>query len=773
MNLAVRVVILTALFVGINLLVSGEQRDSLSALIRNAKDEDAKVMLYLQLADSKENERVAALREAESLFKSNQNNAVGIETYLKFGNYFKQVNQKDSALFYFEKALGLSEIFNDQFYRGRSNQEIGNYYHWVGDQGKAYEYRNKAREIFTSMRDTFWLLPQLNFLAEIELSQSNIAKAERLFQDVINKGLHPRDQEAIAVATLGLGNINLIQKNFSGAFEYLKSARKILEQSDDSDKLPVVLNKLGAVYLEAGLDSLAMKMFGRAAQLNRSRDREVEAEADLGMATVLFRSGDSDGAMVEVTNAMTAVLETDDNRLYTAAALKKAEINFSQGDYPTAQILLEGALNIIEEKGPEIYKPDILELLARIYYRIGEKDKAAATSLKSLELAKARNNAELIQKNSFMLGQIMNEKGQFISASQMLLVSNQIKDSLSIEKNEELLKSAIIGYEVGKNSESVAVLNNVAGGRRTLIDKAGTDNRLQTLLIISIVLLVLLISFFSILILRGYRNNRKLYNDLMPGKNSENKSSELEKLAVLNNKIFSVISHDLRSPIISIKDSIDFLRQEGLDEETKQEALILSEELTEATLNLLDNLLGWAKNQKKRVDPKRIPVKICDEVRQIETLYRASFNKKEINFRAECSDNVVALADNELINLALRNLISNAVKFTPRGGEIIVKGEIFRNNVLVSVKDTGIGISKEDQQKILAIDTFFTKNGTENESGSGIGLKLVNEFVRVMGGELRIDSSPGQGSIFSFTLPCFDVKKNPSSHESFIKQTIN
>ena len=134
---------------------------------------------------------------------------------------------------------------------------------------------------------------------------------------------------------------------------------------------------------------------------------------------------------------------------------------------------------------------------------------------------------------------------------------------------------------------------------------------------------------------------------------------------------------------------------------------------------------------------------------------------------------MVAFADGEMVNLALRNLVSNAVKFTPRGGSIYISAEKFADKILVSVKDTGIGISREDQMKILTPDNFFTKNGTENESGSGIGLKLVNEFIKLMGGELKIESSPGQGSKFLFTLPSADVKKNPNPHEAFFKQTIN
>jgi signal transduction histidine kinase len=373
-----------------------------------------------------------------------------------------------------------------------------------------------------------------------------------------------------------------------------------------------------------------------------------------------------------------------------------------------------------------------------------------------------------------MLGQLMNEKGQYISASRFLLMSNQYKDSLRLKREDSKLKNAIFQFEMPSNDKITETNRTNKKWRNSINNKESANGRIQNLLLISIILLVVLITFFSILVFKGYRSKKNATYDFTGAdKDKSKETNELEKLAVLNNKIFSIISHDLRSPIISIKDSIEFLQQEDLDEETKQEALVMSEELTEATLNLLDNLLGWAKNQKKRVEPKKVHVNILTEIKQIEYLYKAAMNKKEINLTIDCDEQLAALADNELINLALRNLVSNAVKFTPRGGNIYISGEVFKNKILVSVKDTGLGISREDQLKILNPETFFTKNGTENESGSGIGLKLVNEFIKLMGGELKIESSMGQGSKFLFTLPRFITKKKSESHEKIFQHKIN
>jgi len=771
---AVRVISITALFIAFNLLTLGNQQDSLRELIRTTQDEETRAMLYLKLSEVQKTDRLDALKEAENIFKSNTNNTVGIETYLQLGNYFLSHTQPDSAIFYFEKALYLSELLNDRFYTARANQELGKYYLQQGNLLKACEYAQDAKTMFSAMKDTFWLLQQSNFLAGIEIEEGNIPKGKRLYDEVIRKGLSERDADAIALANYELGKIYLSHYNYSDAFQSFRTSKNIWEESDNSTNLAKIQNKLGAIYIAIGLDSLAYIILNESLDLNSENDPDISAETYLNLSEFYLSRNNFNEALSSVNNAISLANSNDNTFLYLSGIIKKANIFCIDKDFTESKNLIEGILPEIQENKFPGLKAEGLEIYSRVLLNLSLTNEASSAAAAAYEEANNNNNLEQIQKTAFILGQLMNERGQFISASRFLLLSNQYKDSLAIGQNDNTLKNTIYQYELANNQAVAGTVNDLPGSKRNnIFNKAGANNRIQNLLLISIVLLVILISFFSVLVFKGYRSSKKLYNDLKPGKAKESKNSELEKLAVLNNKIFSVISHDLRSPIISIKDSIDFLRQEDLDEETKRETLILSEELTEATLNLLDNLLGWAKNQKKQIEPKKLQVKILDEIKQIEYLYKASIIKKEINFTIECKNDVSALADTELINLALRNLVSNAVKFTPRGGNIHIAGETFEDHVLISVKDTGIGIPKEDQMKILSPDLFFTKNGTENESGSGIGLKLVNEFIKIMGGELKIESSPGQGSKFIFTLPAFPAKKNPKSTETFFKHTIN
>lgn len=773
MNLAVRVIFITALLLEINLLSLGSEQDSLREAIRQSSDADVKAMLYLKLSDQQKNDRFNALKEAENIFISNKNNEVGIETYLRLGDYYLSHADADSAVFYLKNALSLSELLKNRFYIARCNQELGKYSLQQGSLPDARQYAVKAKDIYLSLKDTAWLLKQINFIAGLEAADGRAAKAKQLYNEVWQKGIKPRDNNALATAGFGLAKIFIDVKNYNAAFTYLKTSRNIWEKTGNKEELAGTLNELGSVYLAIGLDSLAFTTIQKALNLNTDSNPNLTAEANLNLTAYYLNNNDFDEALNSVNIAIEKSNVAGNTSLNLKSIIKKADILCRTERFAEAKNLIDGALKIADKNNMHGLKAEGLEVYSRILLNVGDTDGAVKAAADALEEARTAMNPEQIQKNAFMLGKLMNSKGQFVSASRYLLLSNQYKDSLTFIQRNGKLRNAVFQYELASVGVSTKTPDSVNTQKSSILSRAGATNRVQNLLVISIALLVILISFFSILVFKGYRSNKKLYNDLNPGSNEINNKDELEKLAVLNNKIFSVISHDLRSPIVSIKDSIDFLRQEGLDEETKQEALILSEELTEATLNLLDNLLGWAKNQKKRVDPKKTEIKILDEIKQIEYLYKASLSKKEISLTIDCNEGVIALADNELINIALRNLVSNAIKFTPRGGSIHISGEAFNDKILVMVKDNGIGISKEDQSKILATDSFFSKNGTENESGSGIGLKLVNEYIKIMGGELKIESSPGQGSKFLFSLPAYPVKKKSESRDAFFKSNIN
>ena len=232
----------------------------------------------------------------------------------------------------------------------------------------------------------------------------------------------------------------------------------------------------------------------------------------------------------------------------------------------------------------------------------------------------------------------------------------------------------------------------------------------------------------------------------------QKQATELADLNVLNNKLFSIISHDLKTPMYALRNFFQNAKDLKLSAREVKEMLpdVISD--LNYTIGLMENLLHWAKSQMQsnEVRPQELDVnKLVNEVIQ---LLRLQADAKQIMIERKMEIATYAHADRDMVNLVLRNLLSNAIKYTKQGGRITIGSYEYESFTEVYVRDSGIGISIEEMQKINA-NSFYSTNGTSSESGTGLGLSLCREFLARNGGRMMIESEPGQGSTFSFTLP--------------------
>jgi len=238
-------------------------------------------------------------------------------------------------------------------------------------------------------------------------------------------------------------------------------------------------------------------------------------------------------------------------------------------------------------------------------------------------------------------------------------------------------------------------------------------------------------------------------------KEIEIQRDKLEKLNITKDKFLSIIAHDLRNPFHSILGFADLLEKkyDEIEDQMKKEYIQLIFESSQYAHNLLENLLQWSRSQTDAIkfNPSEILIsRIIDENLH---LLHASIEKKSLIINSEIDSNIIVYADKNMIDTIVRNLINNAIKFTPSGGRITFKNQDKNDFQAISISDTGIGIKAEDMPKLFNLDKFHTTPGTEGEAGTGLGLIICNEFIKKHGGELSVVSEPGKGTTFMFTLP--------------------
>lgn len=227
----------------------------------------------------------------------------------------------------------------------------------------------------------------------------------------------------------------------------------------------------------------------------------------------------------------------------------------------------------------------------------------------------------------------------------------------------------------------------------------------------------------------------------------------LQDTLTSRDRLYAIIAHDLRSPLAAIRMMLNLLRDKGIHTPNFDLLITQLSDSTNQTYDLLENLLLWSKSQLGDIVPDKHVFRLEPFLNGLQRLFALSAQKKKLNLRLSVDPALQVRADRDMLKTVIRNLLSNAIKFTPNGGLITILADEQPEEVLITVSDTGIGISEESYVKIFDNKERITTFGTQDEKGSGLGLSLCFDFIEKQGGRLSVDSQEGKGSSFRIHLP--------------------
>lgn len=227
---------------------------------------------------------------------------------------------------------------------------------------------------------------------------------------------------------------------------------------------------------------------------------------------------------------------------------------------------------------------------------------------------------------------------------------------------------------------------------------------------------------------------------------------ELAKLDDTNKRLFHLLSHDLRGPLATQKTMIELLLSEELDSDSGKAMLKEVEQKTGRLIVFLNDILTWAEKQQKQEHLVQHYFQAASVLQPIIELYRPQAAEKDIEIELITAEGQI-FAEADSYSFALRNLLQNAIKFTPRGGRIYISTEVLGSEILTRVSDSGIGMTDEQINKLKDGNQWFSSPGTEQEEGTGFGINACTDFIKQNGGRLLIDSKIGEGSEFTIVLP--------------------
>jgi len=234
-----------------------------------------------------------------------------------------------------------------------------------------------------------------------------------------------------------------------------------------------------------------------------------------------------------------------------------------------------------------------------------------------------------------------------------------------------------------------------------------------------------------------------------------------EQLILANSdkdRFISILAHDLKGPFNSILGFLDLLTENihKYDIYLIENQLNIINSSAQRVYNLLEDILIWARSQSGKIPFKPQKIYFADVYNEMHEILKPAANAKSITIQPKIENDIVIFADSNMIKTILRNLISNAIKFTNNGGHIDISALKTSSNITISVADNGIGITPNALSKFFDISQTITTSGTSNETGTGLGLFICKEFVEKHGGKIWVESAPGNGSVFYFTIPDSD-----------------
>ncbi|UZR97748.1 tetratricopeptide repeat-containing sensor histidine kinase [Chondrinema litorale] len=559
------------------------------------------------------------------------------------------------------------------------------------------------------------------------------------------------DDEGKSYNLLSAGTSYYTIGKYNEAINVLLQSLRIAEKRKDEATTETIYNELGNTYAYLKNHSKALAYFYKALEL-------AEKDTVNGDKTTMFINigdmykelGDYDKA-IEYNKNAAKLLEhkVDDSLGLAIAVFNVGDIYQIQGFYNKADTYLKRSLKISKAINDNEGVAYSYNSMAQVFYKTSQLDSCIFYAKKSIDYSKEMGGPEIEMEAYKTLYLAYKKIGNFEQALYYRDLQVNLQDSVfNIDKEKEIsqLQST---YELEKSRYENDLLNKDNILKQKEINKKSLQ---KDIIIIGSFFLVLI----SIFLFRNNLQKKKVNALLVKQKFEISKQNEkLEGLNKIKNRILSIISHDLRSPLNSLQGMLVLLRSASL---TEQEIKYLTNNLNESlksTIFFLDNLLHWAKSQMEGMNANPADFVLDDIINQNIKLMQTVASQKEVSIHLESFvKNANVYADKAMVDIIFRNLLANAIKFSEPKNIVNISTEEKETAIVVSIQDKGRGIKLDDQNKIFN-DSYsnFTTMGTAKEKGTGLGLTISKELLEKNDGKIWFSSVYGEGSVFSFSLP--------------------
>lgn len=640
-------------------------------------------------------------------------------------------------------------------------------------------YAEQALDLANTLNDDAFITDAISRLGLAYMSAGQYGKSHEFLTKYLTKVEKSGDEKQIVFTNNNIGTIYKLWGDYNSAIEYNLKALKTAGEINDTLGSIVAYNSIGSIYTDWEKYENALQNLNKAYSLSVTLKDKVETIRTLMNLGQLYAKKRS------VSQAQAKYFEA----ISLAEAIGRKSL-IANSYFELGNIYLDNPPKFAQSEKDKYQKPlDYFNQAIETYRILFSKVeigktfiKLGITHLKRNELAEAEKNlneglnvvsqqnlkAEMME--AFLnLSTLYKKKNNFKLAYDYLNKYTSLSDSIFSDVTLKKFSDMGTRLEVEKREKDIQLLKK----------EQETTKYIQIVLVMGLIFILAMAG----LLFHRFTQNKKInallqennnkiesafhelkikeesltkLNSILTKTNDDlNKSQlELSKSNATKSKFLSIIAHDIKNPLQGMILSTEVLKQ--YDRLTTDKLVSLINGLNETSVNLSDlvsNLLNWVRNQSSSVQYVPMITDLHSLVVQNFKLAKINANKKNITLINNLKEPTSAYCDYNLINTVFRNLITNAIKFTPENGEISISSEDNIDEIAITVEDNGVGIPPEVIGKLFDNDEFHTTQGTSKEKGTGLGLKLCSEFVELNKGTIRVESELGLGTKFIFTLP--------------------
>ncbi|KAF0199041.1 MAG: Two-component system-sensor histidine kinase [Bacteroidetes bacterium] len=614
------------------------------------------------------------------------------------------------------EVLKLADEAGNKAEKAYALKNLGNIHYYMTNYRQSLEYFEQALFIYKQIEDKDGIASTLNnsgLILEIQGDYSGALKryieASTIFSKIEN-------EKKLALSYTNIGNVYYSLGRFDKSLNYLSQALRIHEKTNDSTGLSKSFNNIGNVYLSLKDYKIALDYYHKAEFINKRQNNLLSLSTSYtNLGSALQGLGNIDEALEYNRLSIEISRRINDNAGIISSLLNIGNIYQDEGNLSQSLINYKEALRLLNNNHDSYLQASVLSKMASLKIKQKELDEAISLLNEALTFADKTRSDVLLEEIYGHLANAWNEKGDFKRAYVFLRKHKTYTDSIyNLESNERLNR-----LRVSFESEQTERDNQLLRQQNIFSQLALKRQQIIRNLLIAISVIIIV---FSTFLLSMYQS-KKRKNELLAESNQQiiQQKEELNllykeqyKQNETKNKFFSIVAHDLKSPFQSILGFSELLSSE-------YEYLFRS-------FNVRDLVL------------ETLPV------------FQSPLKKKNIQLTYDLPPLLQAWADPDMIMAVLRNLISNAIKFTPVNGNIHLSATQADDMVRLAVKDTGTGMSSEILERLFTFDPKVQRAGTMGERGTGLGLALCLEFMELNHGIIKVESELEKGSTFTMMM---------------------